>query len=162
MRIAALKDESGDRLWLANAGDGPHGGKRYREPTLYEFQFGAPWCQRVLVWSNAFDDALEEAAEMVAEKWPGLIMQSNDEHLVSLYREACERHGVAWDEFVSGAHRPNGKIEKVLQDAEADLTYTESGWLISYEWTGHEVTDETILARAVEATRLEYHHLGWE
>ena len=31
--------------------------------------------------------------------------------------------------------------QRVTEEAEADMTYTESGWLTSYEWTVNELTD---------------------
>lgn len=77
----------------------------------YILWFGACGTTYLRVWSNCLDSALEKAAGWLAEHAPGHLTQPE-------YSE--ER---------------NGEGEPVNADeAEADLTYTESGWLVSYEW----------------------------
>ena len=85
------------------------------------------------VYSDSLDDALEECTEWLAEHAPGLIMAHGSEEHVDLIKEACKDAGVEFD-----PSKCCGEIaspwDDILQSAEADLTYTESGFLTSYEW----------------------------
>ncbi len=88
---------------------------------LYYFTFGAVGATHLLVWSaynEGLEGALEEAAEWLAEEAPGHI--TSDEEIRELIEEA-EAEGL--DE------------EAAYEQATADLTYTESGYLTSYEWS---------------------------
>lgn len=92
--------------------------------------FGACGPTRVLVYADGLDDALEIAADWLADNAPGHLV-SNDEH-DQLCKEACEDADLAWPP-------PNDWCEskeytEAIESAEADLTYTESGWITSYEW----------------------------
>jgi hypothetical protein len=84
-------------------------------------------------------EALEVAA---AELQPGYFTEPD-------YEAACEELGVAFAEF-QAASDPCEDFEKVLQTAESDLTYTESGYLVSYEWTivGESMDRAALLAFA--------------
>jgi len=95
----------------------------YREAGLYEIQSGAIGTLHVFMWASSFEDALERAAEYFAEHAPG--------HLTApAYDEAAEELGAPED------WADEEWQEQVREAAEADLTYTESGWLVSYEWCG--------------------------
>lgn len=77
----------------------------------YRFQFGAYGDTRLLVFANGLDSGLETAAEWLAENAPG--------HLSQL------------DDFPAEALDSDGQ--------PVDHTYTESGYLASWEWTVDEV-----------------------
>jgi 8-oxo-dGTP pyrophosphatase MutT (NUDIX family) len=79
-----------------------------------------------MVWEASLEDALETAAGWLADNAPGLIMSPDDPELDVLYREACEELG----EDPDSGEGPGDAWEQ----ATADLTYTESGYLTSYEW----------------------------
>jgi len=99
----------------------------------YVLWFGACAASYLHVYANSLDDALEECAAYLAEYAPGHIMKHGSEEHVALLKEACEEHGVEWDpDKFCGAIEP--LADMVITDAEADLTYTESGFLTSYEW----------------------------
>ena len=99
----------------------------------YILWFGACGATYLRVWEDSLEDALETAAAWLAEHAPGHIMAHGSEEHVELIKEQCEEHGVEFD-----PSKCCGVIEEpwdsILQDAEADLTYTESGFLTSHEW----------------------------
>ncbi len=116
--------------WLANPSEVP--GKHGREQ-LFELQFGAYASECFLVWSHGFEDALEIAAETALEMgFRGLFV--DNEEMKRLYDEAREELGEDAEE------------DEVAQHAETDLTYTESGWIPSWEWHGHEVDGDLLKA----------------
>lgn len=130
---------------------------------LYCLWFGAVGTTKVYVWARSFEDALEEAAGYLADQgWRGYFTEPD-------YRDAArdeyaEREGVGWE---AGDH-PTSRYarvraaypdesdpfapyrddideeewgEAVRGRAEADLTYTESGYIASWEWGGVECHD---------------------
>jgi len=88
---------------------------RYDKEKLWLFHFGAYADVRAAVWHRCLDDALEEAAEWLAETHPGLLTEPD-------YADARRELG------------PEASEDALQEAAEADLTYTESGWLVGYEW----------------------------
>jgi hypothetical protein len=106
----------------------------------YVLWFGAYGPTRLMVWANDLDSALEEAAEWLSEKAPGLIMKEwSDEHK-DLIREVCEERGIS---FPEGFQAMDMETQwDIAEQAEADLTRTESGFLTSYEW-GLDLEDPT-------------------
>lgn len=74
-----------------------------------------------------FDDALEIAAEKLLEVAPGLFTEPD-------YKETCREYNVDFEAF-KAARNPYDDFHAVVDEAEADLTHTESGWLLSHEWT---------------------------
>lgn len=83
---------------------------------VWAFQFGAYGCTHVIAY-GILDDALEDAAETLKKVSPGSFVEPE-------YPE-----GVEYD--------PSGENEeanRAIEEAEADLTYTESGYLASWEW----------------------------
>jgi hypothetical protein len=113
------------------------------EVSLWAFQFGAYGTTNVYVWAGAahtaLEDALEEAAAVLADEAPGHLTSEKD--MTDLYKEAAKDLGVPWP--IEDWDDPD--VEAVREQAEADMTYTESGWLTSYEWTVNELHagDET-------------------
>jgi len=121
-----------DTTPIANASDHSFKGDRTR---LYLFRFGAYGDCYVYAWGNdGFDDALEEAAGWLADNAPGHFHEPD-------YQEAADDLGYpadwAEDSDMSG---------RVAEHAEADLTYTESGYLASWEWAANAVNDPDVVA----------------
>lgn len=88
----------------------------YRSCHLFVLWFGQMGSTYLMVWSYGLEDALEEAAAWCADHAPGLLAEDSYEEA---YKEAIEE----------------GKTEEeAWEDAEADMTYTESGHLHSEEW----------------------------
>lgn len=108
---------AGDRFWA-------HKG-------AFVFHFGT-YGTHVLAYGR-LEDALEDAAAWLAKNAPGHLTEPD-------YKQAMEELA---EEFEDG----NVDEERVTQHAEADLTYTESGWLLSYEWRVTELhSPEELLA----------------
>ena len=88
--------------------------------TCFLFQFGLFGTTNVLAYGYTVDAALDEAAEyLVEQKYWGHITP-HDQELVC---DCC-------DAFECDSH-----------------TYTEAGWLTSYEWSYTESPSEEILAK---------------
>lgn len=134
-----LVDEDGIVGELVNPSDKP--GKYGREQ-LFRFGFGTVGTTFLLVWARGVDSGLEIAAGWLETNAPGHLMTHDSPEINELYAEAREELGEDADE------------EEVEQQATADLTYTESGYLTSYEWTVDDVTDKKLFGAAVYASDL--------
>lgn len=124
----------------------PRGG---RVDSLFWFQFGGPYAtMNVFVWKGpgiGLNSALEEAAAWLAENNPGRL--TSEEEMTELYRKAAEEMGISWP--IEDWDDP--RVEQMRESVEADMTYTESGWLTSYEWYVLHPGDE-LFAEVWEAT----------
>lgn len=108
---------------------------RQKYTDLYLFGFGAYGWTRLLVWEpDSLEEALEKAAEWLAQHAPGHIMEHGSDELQSLYKEAAEDLGYSWP-----LDPDDEGWDEVDQEATADLTYTESGYLTSYEWSVNDI-----------------------
>lgn len=97
----------------------------------YVLSFGAYACTHLMVYASSLDDALEECAEWVTDNAPGHIMAHDSDELVELFEEArAELFGDTQATELSDEQR-----WECEEQATADLTYTESGYITSYEWT---------------------------
>lgn len=134
-----LVDDDGIVGELVNPYDKP--GKYGREQ-LFRFGFGTVGTTFLLVWARGVESGLEIAAGWLETNAPGHLMVHSSEELKQLYDEAREELGEDADE------------EEIDQQATADLTYTESGYLTSYEWTVDDVTDKKLVEAAVYASDL--------
>ena len=110
----------------------------------YLLWFGQCGATFLLVYSNDLDSALEDAADWLAENAPGHLV-SHEEH-TELCKEACDDAGLTWPPPSDWCN--DNAYVSAIESAEADLTYTESGYLTSYEWgivredpTPREVSD---------------------
>lgn len=104
----------------------------------YTFSFGAYGDTHVVVFQRPdhIDDALETAAECLAEHEPGRFSEPD-------YADAAREIGVALAQYTNGlADLDDDTRERILEVAEADHTYTESGWLLSHEWSVSEAEGE--------------------
>lgn len=101
------------------------------------FSFGAYDATHVLAY-GALDDALESAAAWLAEHAPGHLTEPD--------------YGNARNEILgeSGIGDDMLSEEAIAEHAEADLTYTESGWLLSHEWTCMKLHDPSDLLKFVK------------
>lgn len=126
---------------VANASD-----RRWRRHS-YLLWFGACAPTFVLAYADSLDDALEAAAEWLAEHAPGHLMEWGGDDHIDLIRGVCDERGLEYrPEFFVGMIEP--PWGSVLDAAEADLTYTESGFLTSYEWG---IVAEDMGPRAISA-----------
>lgn len=103
-------------------------------PHRFVLWFGQCAPTFVMVWGRSLEDALETAAAYLAEHAPGHIMTEDSEELAELRREACEEAGLAWPPTCDHADMEEEGYYTAFEQAEADLTRTESGFLTSYEW----------------------------
>lgn len=121
--MVVMVDDEGSVVYLVNPLEVPmkygHGSGSQKP---YILTFGQISATLLFIWARSLEAALEEAGETLAEHFPGLIMKPDDPELQELYDEAREELGEDADE------------DEVMQQAEADLTYTESGYITSYEW----------------------------
>jgi hypothetical protein len=116
----------------------------HMHPQLYAMHFGAYGTTCLLVWSNkgSIEDAAELAAEFLAEYAPGHITSEAD---VGKLMEEAKQDDPELDD------------EEAYEAATADLTYTEAGWLTSYEWTIDDVhKGDPLFDAALEASKEEY------
>lgn len=108
---------------------------------LYAMHFGAYGTTRLLIWSNGYEDAAETAADWLSRYAPGHI--STEEHVAQLMKEVQEDH-------------PGIDDDLAYEKATADLTYTESGYLTSYEWTIDDLhKGEPLYDAALQASKEE-------
>ena len=105
--------------------------KQCRYDKAWILSFGAYGDLHLLVYAQGVDEALEECAGWLSDNAPGCLMTYGSEEHQDLLKEACEERGLAWPE-------PEGAdleaYHEAYEQAEADLTYTESGFLTAYEW----------------------------
>jgi hypothetical protein len=95
--------------------------------------FGACGPTYLLVYANGLDSALKTAADWLAENAPDHLMSAWGEDHTALVREACEEAGLPYPPPDDADLETDGYYY-AQSDAEADLTYTEAGYLTSYEW----------------------------
>lgn len=98
----------------------------------YTFRFGAYGDTTVVVLQrpDCIDDALETAAECLKQVAPGLFSEPD----YKAARDEIMGETGAGDDMISE--------EAIAERAEVDHTYTESGWLLSHEWTVDESEGE--------------------
>jgi hypothetical protein len=110
----------------------------YSSNSVFTFHFGAYGDTTVSLWaqSDHVEDALEMAAEWLAEHAPGIFVEPD-------YADAAREIGVGTpfegkdvaDLYAAGEDE---LADRICTRAEMDLTYTESGYLVSWEWTVDE------------------------
>lgn len=125
-------------LHLAN----PDNREAHDDPS-WILAFGSVGTTYLRVWERAIEDALETAAEWLVEHAPGHIMTHDSQELRELLEEALnELRGelmaedlLAPDTTLDDLYLHEEALCRVTDTATADLTYTESGYITSYEWT---------------------------
>jgi len=132
-------------------------GERDWKTACFDFQVGAYGDTTISLWAEEYEDALETAAEWLADNAPGHLMTEGDEHLEELRCEACQEAGLAYPPPRDADYEQDG-YWSAFETAEADLTYTESGYLTSYEfWLGE--TDPPVV-RGIRTDRKGRHLKG--
>ncbi len=111
------------------------------EGTAWLFSFGA-YGNAYVVAFGSLEDALEDAAATLRDVAPGMFVEPDYLEALADLINAGEIEG-----FELGLDDLDDDQRcEVMEHAEVDLTYTESGWLASWEWTCREVTPEEIVA----------------
>lgn len=121
-----------DWYWNVEGGYRPH----HRGGGLWVYQFGAYGTTWLAVWGANIEDALEDAAQWLADHAPGLITTEKEFwEDKSLLQDAMNELGF------SGAFEDLEDEDKwSIQDKmTVDMTYTESGYIASYEWYVNEI-----------------------
>jgi hypothetical protein len=118
----------GQRVRISNPVD-------YEAGSLLFFSFGANLDRHVLVWGTSVEKGLEEAAGFMKEQGNEDLFET-DERLQDLVREVREELG------------PDADDDTVQEKATVDLTYTESGYIASFEWSVNLVVDPKLIAAA--------------
>lgn len=128
---------------VATGRDYPESGR-----ALFLFSFGAYGWTKVYAFADCgrgIESALENAAGWLADNAPDVFSEPD-------YADAARDLGAPEDWNTAEDCLDSGWPDKVRDAAETDHTYTESGWLLSWEWGCHEVTDPTeaaaVLARS--------------
>ncbi len=90
--------------------------------TLWRFDIGACGPTHIYVWEDSLEEALEIAAAYIRDRgWNGLFTEPElDDAREELGAQASD--------------------EAVFDAATQEMTYTESGYLLSYEWWGREIS----------------------
>jgi hypothetical protein len=95
---------------------------------VWRFGFGAVGTTTVYVLTDreTIEDALETAAEWLKDNAPGVFTEPD-------YEDAARELGYSPDT------EDETEQEAIRECAETDHTYTESGYLLSWEWTVDEL-----------------------
>ena len=110
-----------------------------RATNALAFSFGAYGDERVIVWDKSVERGLEEAAEWLDENAPGTF--TSDAELAEVYEEGLEE----------------GMSEEEAQEyAETDMTYTEAGWIPSYEWGVSDLDLNSPLAKTAHKKSVDF------
>ena len=101
----------------------------------WSFQFGAYGSTRIIVLNepgiSSLADALESAAEVIDNVAPGVWVSKTS--MNDAYKEA----------IAEGMSEEDAQAE-----AETDMTYTESGWIPSWEWHVNELHSGPLFDKA--------------
>lgn len=124
-----LQHPSDDRIVLHIAN--PHDFATWEN--LYHFRFGAYGTTHVLVYAHGLEDGLEEAAGWLETNAPGHLVTIGRDEFEASRRELAEEMNVPAEDVSD---------EDIQQHAEADLTYTESGYLVSHEWYANDASPD--------------------
>lgn len=115
----------------------------------YVLWFGSHAATNILVYADSLEDALEDAAQEIQERgWLGLFTEPDyEDALEDLIRDGEIPAGTTMEDIKTCGLIDDQYSEKVLRAAETDLTYTESGWIASWEWgiVAEDPTKEELL-----------------
>ena len=117
---------------------------KYGNEHRYLLWFGCVGTTHVLVQAFSLDDALEEAATALkAMGYEGYFTEPEYSQEFLAYMRSPRPFG----------EETPRRIQDLQEEAEADLTYTESGWLVSYEWgiSAEDPTKEQLIEMFKEA-----------
>jgi hypothetical protein len=126
----------------------PRGG---RAPALWHFQFGPYTGTNVFVWGGHLEDGLETAASWLKENAPGHFYSNAD--IMDFVRDVLKDQGKTEYDYMRALEEHDQWAYDVEEEATADLTYTESGYLASHEWYVNELHEgDELYAEVWEAT----------
>lgn len=100
----------------------------------YILWFGACGPTNILVYANGLEAALEDAAQEIHDRgWLGHFNEPDyKEAFEDLQRDGKIPKGLIFEEDASNE---NGQYQELIrEEAETDLTYTESGYIADWEW----------------------------
>lgn len=102
----------------------------------YILWFGACAPTNILCYADGLEAALEDAAQAIEEHgWRGLFSPPDYEDALSdLQRDGKVPSGLTWAQVSSGPWEDGSYMALVGERAEQDHTYTESGYILSWEW----------------------------
>ena len=83
----------------------------------------------VLIWADSFESALECLGDHL--EGSSFLLAHGGSELSELMAEACGEIGLPWPIPADADPEPYWQAE---ESACADLTYTEAGYLVSYQW----------------------------
>lgn len=101
----------------------------------FDFQFGAYADTQVSVHARHIEDGLELAAEWLRDNEPGHFV--TDEEMAEHFEEALKELDPTADPKTVWTD-DSDLASRAAEQAETDLTYTESGYLRSWEWYVNE------------------------
>jgi len=119
------------------------------------FWFGAVGSTAVLIYEKMdLADALEAAAEEAPDYFYEIEDDVYQEAAQDLYPEemAKAEEGDDWSDMLSPGER-----DAVREQAEMDMTYTETGWIPSWEWGVQEIEPPNALYAAGVVAYLTSH-----
>jgi hypothetical protein len=116
-------------------------------PVLFRFWFGVYGSTVLYVWEDrdSPDDALETAAAYLADHAPGIFSPPE-------YSTAAIEIGAPpdWED------RDDSEdwADRISEAAEVDHTYTESGYLLSWEWGFDQIPEDSATYRIIRGRTL--------
>ena len=100
----------------------------WSDTNVYAWSLGAVGGTHLISIGSSYEEGIEEIAEWCAENAPGHLIDFSE--MAELEKEAREELG------------PNAEQWEVDDLAQADLVYTEAGYMTSYEMAVHELFGE--------------------
>lgn len=97
---------------------------------LYALWFGAVGTTRLLLWASGYEEALEECAEWLKKHAPGHFTEFDDNDREAARKEYAKEQGITLAEAEEDEEHAGNVEERMI----VDMTYTESGWIPSWEW----------------------------
>ena len=99
-------------------------------PTRWVLWYGEGYSSTaVLIWADSSESALECLGDHL--KGSSFLLAHGGSELSELMKEVCAERGLAWPIPDGADLEPYWQAE---ESACADLTYTEAGYIVSYEW----------------------------
>lgn len=118
------------RVVLANLPEYSWGSGHYRAWKLFSLGFGAYGSTNVAVFANSLEDAVEESAAWLRDYAPGIFTDVTQDDIHDAQVELAEERGVN----IQDMEDDDDLMCRVYDNATQDLTYTESGYIASWEW----------------------------
>lgn len=108
---------------------------RHDYPQIWDFQFGAYGETKCNVHARSIEKALELAADWLEENAPGHLILHGSDEARDMWNEATRDLGY---DTISQSEWTDRMTEEVDENATVGLTYTEAGYIRSWEWYVNE------------------------